>query len=110
MDKHAKLKFILTLLVVLVSFGALYIAQGTMNSFYIRVLNLAAIYAILALSLNLILGFTGMFSLGHAGFMCIGSYVAGILTMSPASKEIIYFMEPIHPLLANVQWLSLIHI
>jgi branched-chain amino acid transport system permease protein len=104
MDKRANSKFILTLVVVLLTFGALYVFQNTMNSFYIRVLNLAAIYAILALSMNLILGFTGMFSLGHAGFMCIGSYVAAILTMSPASKEIIYFMEPIHPLLANVEW------
>lgn len=104
MDRRGNLKFILTLVVVLLTFGALYIFQDSMNSFYARVLNLAAIYAILALSLNLILGFTGMFSLGHAGFMCIGSYVAAVLTMSPASKEIIYYMEPIHPLLANVQW------
>ncbi|HQA50278.1 MAG TPA: branched-chain amino acid ABC transporter permease [Syntrophomonadaceae bacterium] len=104
MEGRARLELILTLIVVLLTFGVLYIAQGNMNSFYIRVLNLAAIYAILALSLNLILGFTGMFSLGHAGFMCIGSYVAAILTMSPASKEIIYFMEPIHPWLANVEW------
>ena len=104
MEGRARLELMLTLIVVLLTFGVLYIAQGNMNSFYIRVLNLAAIYAILALSLNLILGFTGMFSLGHAGFMCIGSYVAAILTMSPASKEIIYFMEPIHPWLANVEW------
>lgn len=89
---------------MLVSFAALYFGQDILNSFYIRILNLAAIFAILALSMNLIIGFTGMFSLGHAGFMCIGAYVAGILTMSPASKELIYFMEPIHPLLANVQW------
>jgi branched-chain amino acid transport system permease protein len=64
MEGRARLELMLTLIVVLLTFGVLYIAQGNMNSFYIRVLNLAAIYAILALSLNLILGFTGMFSLG----------------------------------------------
>lgn len=104
MDKRATTKFILTLLVVLISFVALYLGQDVLSSFHIRILNLAAIFAILALSLNLIIGFTGMFSLGHAGFMCIGAYTAGILTMSPASKELIYFMEPIHPALANIQW------
>jgi branched-chain amino acid transport system permease protein len=68
------------------------------------VLNLAAIFAILGLSLNLVLGFTGMFSLGHSGFMCVGAYTAAILTMSPASKELIYYMTPIVPILAKIEW------
>jgi len=84
--------------------GLLYLAEYYLNSFYIRVLNLAAIYAILALSMNLVLGFTGMFSLGHSGFMCVGAYTAAILTMSPASKELIYYMEPIIPILAKIEW------
>lgn len=37
---------------------------------------------ILAVSLNLITGFTGQFSLGHAGFMSIGAYVCAIITMN----------------------------
>jgi branched-chain amino acid transport system permease protein len=36
---------------------------------------------ILAVSLNLVTGFTGQFSLGHAGFMSIGAYVCGIILM-----------------------------
>ena len=36
---------------------------------------------ILAVSLNLITGFTGQFSLGHAGFMSIGAYVCALITM-----------------------------
>jgi len=89
----------LVLIAILIFWG-----QENLNSFQIRILNLAAIFIILGVSLNLVLGFTGMFSLGHSGFMCIGAYTAGILTMSPASKEIIYFMIPIHPALANIQW------
>lgn len=104
MDERARLKFILTAVVVLLAFAALYLGQDVLNSFHIRILNLAAIFAILGLSMNLIIGFTGMFSLGHAGFMCVGAYTAAVLTMSPASKELIYYMEPIHPALANVQW------
>jgi len=44
------------------------------------VINLA-IFVILVVSLNLASGFTGVFSLGHIGFMAIGAYVAAILTL-----------------------------
>lgn len=104
MDKNKRSKNILTLLVLILVCGLLYLAQTYMNGFYIRVLNLAAIYAILGLSMNLVLGFTGMFSLGHSGFMCVGAYTAAILTMSPASKELIYYMTPIVPALAQIEW------
>jgi branched-chain amino acid transport system permease protein len=104
MDKNKRQKNILTILVLILICGVLYWAQIYLNSFYIRVLNLAAIYAILALSMNLVLGFTGMFSLGHSGFMCVGAYTAAILTMSPASKELIYYMQPIIPALAKIEW------
>ena len=39
-----------------------------------RILMLAGINVVLAVSLNLINGFTGQFSIGHAGFMAIGAY------------------------------------
>jgi branched-chain amino acid transport system permease protein len=104
MDNNNRSKNILTIIVLILVCGLLYLAEYYLNSFYIRVLNLAAIYAILALSMNLVLGFTGMFSLGHSGFMCVGAYTAAILTMSPASKELIYYMEPIIPILAQIEW------
>lgn len=104
MDKRKNSKNKLTLLVLLASCALLYLADSYLSSFQMRILNLAAIYAILALSMNLVLGFTGMFSLGHSGFMCVGAYTAAILTMSPASKELIYYMEPIIPALANIEW------
>lgn len=102
--KRKRSENILTAGVLLLSCGLLYMADSYLSVFQIRILNLAAIYAILALSLNLILGFTGMFSLGHSGFMCVGAYTAAILTMSPASKELIYYMEPILPSLAQIEW------
>ena len=104
MDKRKNSKNKLTLLVLLASCALLFLADNYLSTFQIRILNLAAIYAILALSMNLVLGFTGMFSLGHSGFMCVGAYTAAILTMSPASKELIYYMEPIIPALANIEW------
>ncbi|MBC7326193.1 MAG: branched-chain amino acid ABC transporter permease [Moorella sp. (in: Bacteria)] len=44
-------------------------------------LMMLGINVILAVSLNLIVGFTGQLALGHAGFMAVGAYVAAILTM-----------------------------
>jgi len=45
------------------------------------VIMLAGINIILAVSLNLITGFTGQFSIGHAGFMAVGAYSSAYLTV-----------------------------
>ena len=49
--------------------------------YYARVIMLAGINIILAVSLNLITGFTGQFSIGHAGFMAVGGYTSAYLTV-----------------------------
>ena len=54
--------------------------------------------------MNLINGFTGLFSLGHAGFMAIGAYTVAILTMPIPMKEMNFFMKPMMPFLANIEW------
>ncbi len=51
------------------------------NSYYIYVMSLAYIMAIAAVGLNLILGYTGQLNLAHAGFMAVGAYTVGILTV-----------------------------
>jgi len=51
------------------------------NSYFLRVIMLCGINVILAVSLNLVNGFTGQFSIGHAGFMAIGAYTAAVVTM-----------------------------
>ena len=51
------------------------------NPFYEITLALICINIILAVSLNLVTGFTGQFSLGHAGFMSIGAYTGAIINM-----------------------------
>ena len=78
------------------------IADRFFSSFTLRIFNLCGIYIILALSLNLINGFTGLFSLGHAGFMALGAYTSALLTMSPAQKEMNFFLAPIVAPLANL--------
>lgn len=54
---------------------------GILNSFYEITIATICINIILAVSLNLVTGFTGQFSLGHAGFMSIGAYVCAIINM-----------------------------
>ncbi len=50
------------------------------NPYFFQILLLCGINIILAVSLNLINGFTGQFSIGHAGFMAIGGYTSAALT------------------------------
>lgn len=80
----------------------LWLADAFFDAFTLRVMNLCAIYVVLALSLNLVNGFTGLFSLGHAGFMAVGAYTCALLTLSPEQKEMNFFLEPIVPWLAHL--------
>lgn len=98
-----KTKTALTAVSCLAAVGIVFVANAFFGNFTLRVFNLSAIYIVLALSMNLLNGFTGLFSLGHAGFMAIGAYVCALLTMSPAQKEVNFFLAPIVPFLANVQ-------
>ena len=52
------------------------VLSASLNPYIVRIMILSGINIILAVSLNLINGFTGQFSLGHAGFMAVGGYVA----------------------------------
>jgi branched-chain amino acid transport system permease protein len=53
------------------------VMEKFMDPYYLRIVNLIGMSVILAVSLNLINGITGQFSLGHAGFMALGAYVTG---------------------------------
>jgi branched-chain amino acid transport system permease protein len=55
--------------------------EGIIGSFWELNLILIAINIIMSASLNLINGYTGQFSLGHAGFMAVGAYVSAIVTV-----------------------------
>lgn len=61
----------------------------TMNDYILSIVCFIGINIILAVSLNLTNGFTGLFSLGHPGFMAVGGYVAAILTFPPARKAML---------------------
>ena len=62
------------------------------NSMYMlmTVLQKGSVYALAAVSMNLLNGYTGLFSLGHAGFMLIGAYTYAIFTIPAASRDTVY--------------------
>src|SRR5437773_1244634 len=61
-------------------------ASQLQNDYYVKVIMLIGINVILAVSLALTSGFTGVFSLGQIGFMAIGAYTSALLTIAPAAK------------------------
>jgi len=60
------------------------------TSMLFTVLKKGAIYALVAVSMNLLNGFTGLFSLGQAGFMLIGAYTYAIFTIPLAQRAAVY--------------------
>lgn len=70
----------------------LFLMEHTMapTGMIFTVLKKGAIYALVAVSMNLLNGFTGLFSLGQAGFMLLGAYTYGILTIPTEQRVNVY--------------------
>src|SRR2546425_9326 len=66
-------------LAIAVALLALLVAPPFVSSFLLALLTQAVIYAVLAMSLDIILGYTGLASLGHAAYLGLGAYSVGIL-------------------------------
>jgi branched-chain amino acid transport system permease protein len=79
-DTQRKLLIALAALLLLALAWALP-ASGLLNPYVVQILMYVGINMILTLSLNLVNGYMGEFSVGHAGFMGIGAYAASILTV-----------------------------
>lgn len=93
--KKKYLEISLTLLLLAVICGVLFYVNGYQTKYIIRIARLCAINVVLALSMNLVQGFTGIFSLGHAGFMAIGAYSVALLTIPVTKKATIFMLEPL---------------
>ena len=84
MSRAQSLSAVAALLVVLGAFSVL--APSLMNDYFVRILTVMCINAMLVVSMGLANGFTGVFSLGHMGFVGVGAYVSGVLSLSDAAK------------------------
>ena len=84
------------LLVVLLENLSTFLGTSAVPSIFLptsqlfSVLKKAAVYSLVAVSMNLLNGFTGLFSLGQAGFMMIGAYTYAILTIPVESRAAVY--------------------
>lgn len=71
-----------------------------LNAYWVDVLNNIGLYAILGLSLNLILGYAGLFHMGHAAFYAVGAYTAAILNTT--YKIPLLYLMPLSGLMAGL--------
>ena len=70
------------------------VLENTLNpqGMFFTVLKKSAVYTLVAVSMNLLNGFTGLFSLGQAGFMLLGAYTYALFTLPAASKDSVYYL------------------
>ncbi|MBR5301968.1 MAG: branched-chain amino acid ABC transporter permease [Clostridia bacterium] len=85
-------KNIINIALLVLMFAVLYLLEQHFGrrSMLITVLKKGAIYALIAVSMNLLNGFTGLFSLGQAGFMLVGAYTYAVLTIPMAKRAAVY--------------------
>lgn len=82
----------ISLMLVSALYTGIFILENVVGSgsMIITVLKKGAIYALIAVSMNLLNGFTGLFSLGQAGFMLVGAYTYAIFTIETQSRPQVY--------------------
>ena len=88
--KNKKFLLVSLILAAVCLAGVLYVNENMRYSMLASVLQKGAIYALVAVALNLLNGFTGLFSLGQAGFMMLGAYTYAILTIPVEARAAVY--------------------
>ena len=88
MNKKSKAELWIAFAAIALIYVIVTVLEQTVDSNHIifTVLKKGAIYSLVAVSMNLLNGFTGLFSLGQAGFMLIGAYTYSIFTMPTEIK------------------------
>ncbi len=85
----------LTILGCLAAAAGLYLLEGHADPYIVHMTCIAGLFAVLAVSYNLINGVTGQFSLEPNAFVACGAYVTALLTLSPDEKAASFILEPI---------------
>ena len=99
-NNESKRSSLISLIAVLLFLALVFVCDQVIQptdkaSMLLTVLQKGSVYALAAVSMNLLNGFTGLFSLGHAGFMLIGAYTYAIFTIPSSSRETVYqYFEP----------------
>ena len=80
--------------IIVVILAIVLLLENTLKptSILFAVLKKGAVYSLVAVSMNLLNGFTGLFSLGQAGFMLLGAYTYGILMIPSEARDSVYYI------------------
>ena len=96
LEKKSKKGSVLTLLGVLAVLALTILLENTLdptkNIIVFSALKKGAVYALVAVSMNLLNGFTGLFSLGQAGFMLLGAYTYAMFTIPNDQRDSVYYL------------------
>lgn len=101
-NKNRDLLLSLLLCIAVLGFLSYLQADARSHSYAISIIERSVIYAVVAVAMNMLTGFTGLFSLGQAGFMALGAYTTAILTIPVEVRPNVYYVSGIAPWLANV--------
>ena len=85
-------EYIFTALILFVVLAVTMVLDSQLPSYHIviKVIKKASVYSLVAVSMNLLNGFTGLFSLGQAGFMLLGAYAYAVLSIPVAKRAGVY--------------------
>lgn len=102
-DSGKTKRMLLSVTVLVILAVLLFILEMNKSRFgmAVSILQKGAIMSIVAVSMNLLNGFTGLFSLGQAGFMSIGAYVTAIVTIPVKNVDGVYYMNGVAPWLKS---------
>lgn len=107
MKKSKKLIYSLILAVLLIVFLLFMESNKYQFGMAYTVLQKGIILAVVAVSMNLVTGFTGLFSLGQAGFMAVGAYVTAIFLIPSEDMGNVYYINGVATWIMNMkQWLE----
>ena len=93
-DKEARRGNLITFAIVLALTLITMVLENVMSpgSLLFTVIKKGAVYSLVAVSMNLLNGFTGLFSLGQAGFMLLGAYAYAIFMIPDAARDGVYYL------------------
>jgi branched-chain amino acid transport system permease protein len=96
-------KILRNIILIVVAFAFVYILPKYFNSYDMSIINTIGIFAILALSYNLINGVTGQFSLEPNGFVAIGAYITALMIIPNETKIDMFALVDPAPIVLKMQ-------
>ena len=93
-DKEARRGNLITFAIVLALTLVTMVLENVVSpgSLLFTVIKKGAVYSLVAVSMNLLNGFTGLFSLGQAGFMLLGAYAYAIFMIPDTARDGVYYL------------------